>query len=452
MINSKRVRNLKKGRETEGHVLYWMSRDQRVYDNWALIHAIELAENEDQSVIVVFALSVSYPGATWRHYDFMLKGLKKVEEKLSRLNIPFYILIGDPVETVPFFIRQHRVSKLVVDFDPLKIKENWKKQIIGQVEIPVEEVDAHNIVPCWIASEKTEFSAFTIRPKIKKWLPEFMDEFPPIVRQRGTFYSHRINWEAISISVKTDHSVRPVEWLTPGEAGASVVFEQFLEQKLEKYAAKKNDPNEKFTSGLSPYLHFGHISAQRIALEITRNIPRNENTDSFLEELIIRKELSDNFCYYNPKYDQIDGVPAWARNTLNDHRDDIREHIYTSQEFEEGRTHDHLWNAAQQQMVSTGNMSGYLRMYWAKKILEWSESPEAALHTALYLNDKYQLDGRDPNGYAGCAWSIGGVHDRAWGERNVFGKVRYMNRSGCNRKFDVEKYISRNGKMMDKIK
>jgi deoxyribodipyrimidine photo-lyase len=443
VINIKRVRNLKKGREIEGHVLYWMSRDQRVFDNWALAYAIELAENKEQSVVVVFALSGNYLGATWRQYDFMLKGLKKVEGQLCRLNIPFYVLIGDPSETLPFFIRQHRAARLVMDFDPLKIKQNWKKQILAQVEIPVDEVDAHNIIPCWIVSDKAEFGAHTIRPKITRLLPEFLDEYPPLIRQVESFHPHRINWEVVSISVKADHSVRPVEWLTPGEDGANAVLKQFLDQKLENYAEKRNDPNEKFTSGLSPFLHFGHISAQRIALEITRNIPGDRNTDAFLEELIIRKELSDNFCYYNPDYDHMEGILPWARNTLDNHREDEREYIYSADEFEEARTHDTLWNAAQQQMTLTGTMHGYLRMYWAKKFLEWSESPEEALATALYLNDKYQLDGRDPNGYAGCSWSIGGIHDRAWGERNVFGKIRYMNRNGCQRKFNVDQYIER---------
>jgi len=444
MINKKRIRNLKKGRESEGHVLYWMSRDQRVNDNWAFVHAIELAENSEQSVIVVFALSRSYMGASWRQYDFMLKGLKKVEEHLIQLNIPFYILIGDPAETVPFFIRQHRICRMVVDFDPLRLKQQWRNQVIDKIEIPVDEVDAHNIVPCWIASDKSEFGAHTLRPRIRKLLPQFLDEFPPIVRQHGTFHTHRINWEAVSISIRTDHTVRPVIWHTPGENGAMVVFRQFLDTRLKQYAMKRNDPNAKFNSGLSPYLHFGHICSQRIALDIIRNIPGDRNTDVFLEELIIRKELADNYCYFNPKYDQIEGLYPWARKTLDDHRLDKREFIYHAEEFEEAKTHDLLWNAAQRQLTNTGSMHGYLRMYWAKKILEWTATPEDALRISIYLNDKYQLDGRDPNGYAGCAWSIGGIHDRAWGEREIFGKIRYMNRSGCERKFDVEKYISGN--------
>jgi deoxyribodipyrimidine photo-lyase len=443
VVNKKRIRILKKGHEREGHILYWMSRDQRVFDNWALAHAIELAENNDQTVIVVFALAPAFPGATWRHYDFMLKGLRKVDEQLTRLNIPFYMLLGEPSETLPTFIRQHRVSRMVTDFDPMRIKRTWKEQIISTIDIPVDEVDAHNIVPCWLTSDKAEYGAYTLRPKITRLLPEFLDEFPPLVRQHEPLHKHRINWEVISISLNTDHSVRPVEWLTPGENGAKTMLDRFLDNRLDSYAILRSDPNEQGTSGLSPYLHFGHLSAQRIALEINCLTTRNESTDAFLEELIVRRELSDNFCFYNPDYDNVKGFPAWARTTLDEHRKDPREFLYSVEQLEQGKTHDTLWNAAQKQMSGTGTMHGYMRMYWAKKILEWTSSPEDAFKNALYLNDKYQLDGRDPNGYAGCAWSIGGVHDRAWGERPVYGKIRYMNRKGCERKFDVDKYVKK---------
>jgi deoxyribodipyrimidine photo-lyase len=441
MVNIKRVRNLKKGNPVRGPVLYWMSRDQRVNDNWALAWAIEMAENNDQPVMVVFNLVEDFLGATWRQYDFMLKGLRKVETGLAAMNIPFAVLIGDPVSTLPSFIKLHHISRLVMDFDPLKIKRHWQSKVTSQVDIAVDEVDAHNIVPCRIASDKEESGAYSFRLKMTRLLPEFMDEFPPLINQQGKFHKQRINWEAIAIALKTDHSVRPVEWLVPGEKGAKAVMEKFLLQSLDGYAKKRNDPNEKHVSGLSPYLHFGQISSQRIALEITRNLPRSEDTDAFLEELIIRKELADNFCFYNQNYDSVSSFRPWANQTLSEHLHDKRDYLYSPRQFELAKTHDNLWNAAQLKMTGTGNMHGYLRMYWAKKILEWSESPDSALKTAIYLNDKYQLDGRDPNGYAGCAWSLGGVHDRAWGERKVYGKIRYMNRAGCERKFDVDRYI-----------
>lgn len=442
MVNIKRVRNLKKGLPFAGPVLYWMSREQRVSDNWALAWAIEIAEDINQPVMVIFTLTNDFLGATWRQYDFLLKGLKKVESMLMSLNITFFVLIGNPVKVIPQFIKQNRISRMVVDFDPLAIKREWKKGVLENMDISVDEVDAHNIVPCWIVSDKEEYSAATFRPKIKRLIPEFLDDYPPLVRQYGTFHVQGTHWEAISVALKTDRAVRPVEWLTPGEKGALIVLNRFLENKICYYSAKRNDPNAELTSGLSAYLHFGHISSQRIALEIAKNMQQDENTNAFLEELIVRKELADNFCYNNPNYYNARAFKPWALKTLDDHRGDKREYIYSSEQFELALTHDSLWNAAQRQMAFTGNMHGYLRMYWAKKILEWSLSPEEALNTALYLNDKYQLDGRDPNGYTGCAWSIGGVHDRPWGERNIFGKIRFMNRKGCERKFDVDRYIS----------
>ncbi|OFY58553.1 MAG: deoxyribodipyrimidine photolyase [Bacteroidetes bacterium RBG_13_46_8] len=441
MINPKRIRKLKDGKQENGPVVYWMSRDQRVRDNWALAYAVEKAQDADEPLIVVFVLMSGYPGATLRQYDFMLKGLNKLEAHLSRLNIPFVMLLGDPVSTLPPFITGHHISLLVTDFDPLRIKRKWKKDVCDQVAIPVYEVDAHNLIPCWIASDKEEYSAGTFRPKIHKLLPEFLDEFPPLVPFALRHQTKKNNWEVILAFLSTDRSVKPVSWMTPGETAAMTMLERFLMTRLANYAQDKNDPVLNATSSLSPYLHFGHLSAQRAALDILKNFPRSPGNDAFLEELIVRRELSDNFCYYNTRYDSLDGAKPWARKTLDEHRRDRREYVYTAAQFESALTHDELWNAAQREMRKSGRMHGYIRMYWAKKILEWSHSPEEALQTALYLNDKYELDGRDPNGYAGCMWSIAGIHDRAWAERNVFGKIRFMNRNGCERKFDVRKYL-----------
>ena len=227
----------------------------------------------------------------------------------------------------------------------------------------------------------------------------------------------------------------------PGENFAMEALKNFLENKFDKYSEERNDPTKDGQSNLSPYLHFGQISAQRIALEVKKFGGNEKSEKAFLEELIIRRELSDNFCFYNKNYDSFTGFHNWAQQTLNAHKDDKREFIYTKEEFERAETHDDMWNAAQKELIKTGKMHGYMRMYWAKKILEWTNTPQYALNIAIYLNDKYELDGRDPNGYAGCAWSIGGVHDRAWTERPVFGKIRYMNYNGCKRKFDVNAYI-----------
>jgi deoxyribodipyrimidine photo-lyase len=442
MVNIKRVKKLIKGATVDGPVMYWMSRDQRVNDNWALAYAIELAENSNQQVTVVFNIVSDFLGATWRQYDFMIKGLKKTEDQLDKLNVPFTVLIGDPAITVPNFISTQHVSHLVMDFDPLRKKLDWQSKVVAKINISADVVDTHNIVPCFVASDKEEYAASTFRPKVTRQLEEFLDEYPPLVKQQRNLKMQRTHWDAIAIALKVNHNIKPIEWVVPGEKGAKAVLDKFMERKLINYTAGRNDPNAECVSGLSPYLHFGHISAQRIAIEITTGIAHDQNTDAFLEELIVRKELADNFCYYNPQYDVPGGFKPWAINSLNDHINDKREFIYHADAFEDAKTHDDLWNAAQLQMTKTGTMHGYLRMYWAKKILEWTENPEEALKVANYLNDKYQLDGRDPCGYTGCAWSIGGVHDRAWSNRKIFGKIRYMNRAGCERKFDVVRYIT----------
>jgi deoxyribodipyrimidine photo-lyase len=441
MINYKRIRLLKKGDIPEGPVVYWMSRDQRVDDNWALVHAIELAQDSDKECMVIFTLVSDFPGATLRQYEFMIKGLQKLEKRLLHLNIPFVILFGNPVSTVPAFVNANNISCLVTDFDPLKIKRKWKEEVGKRITIPMHEVDAHNIVPCWLASDKEEYAAHSFRHKIQKLLPEFLDEFPPLTPMPNKRHTEGNNWDAIISSLHINRSVKPVEWMKPGENAAKIVLENFLSEKLINYSSFRNDPVINATSNLSAYIHFGHIAAQRIALEIIKNYPRDINTDAFLEELIVRRELSDNFCYYNNNYDSMNGIKPWAMQTLEQHRHDKREYKYTTDQFENAQTHDELWNAAQLEMIITGRMHGYMRMYWAKMILEWSPSPEEALNTAIYLNDKYELDGRDPNGYTGCMWSIGGIHDRPWAEREIYGKIRFMNRKGCERKFDVNKYI-----------
>jgi deoxyribodipyrimidine photo-lyase len=445
MVKSERVQIIKEVLVTDGPVAYWMSRDQRTEDNWALLFAQELAMKIRQPLTVVFCLATNFPGATLRHYDFMLKGLKEVSSGLKQKNIPFYLLSGNPSEELSRFVRKFEIAHVVTDFDPLKIKRTWKEELADKVDANLYEVDAHNIVPCHIASQKCEFGAYTIRPKIKRLLPSFIDEFPKLETQvnKGHFKFVEPDWQSALTFPKPDNTVQAVTWLKPGAIAATETFYKFLEQKLEFYDQKSNNPNEDAQSNLSPYLHFGHISAQRIALEIMKHYPGNANTESFLEQLIVRRELSDNYCFYNPLYDRFAGFPEWARKSLNAHRMDEREYLYDFTIFEDAVTHDSLWNAAQMEMVKSGKMHGYMRMYWSKKILEWTRSPEEAFDFSIRLNDRFQLDGRDPNGYVGCAWSIGGVHDRAWTERPVYGKIRYMNFNGCKRKFDVNQYITK---------
>lgn len=440
LVNPKRIRALTKEEQTKGPVIYWMSRDQRTEDNWALLYARQLAQKHDSCMAVAFCLAAQFLGATGRQYHFLLQGLKEVEKRLQALNIPFFLLRGDPGKEMPRFLGEIGAGALVCDFSPLRESRQWKREVAGQMQIAFYEVDAHNIIPCWFASQKQEWAAYSFRPKCHRLLPEFLEEFPPLQEIPEKNSSTRENdWRAAERWIGTD-DISEAKGIMPGEAAAAKKLGHFLEHKLAGYERDRNDPNKDGQSGLSPYLHFGQISAQRVALEVLRSML---DAGSFLEELIVRKELADNFCYYSQHYDDILGYPAWAKASLSDHERDRREYLYTQEELERARTHDDLWNSAQQEMLRTGKMHGYLRMYWAKKILEWTKSPAAAQQAAIYLNDRYELDGRDPSGYTGIAWSLGGVHDRAWKERAIFGKVRYMSYNGAKSKFDVQAYIDK---------
>ncbi len=445
-MDIRRTYSLNKRQAKAGRTVYWMSRDQRAKDNWALIYAAELAKAADSAFAVVFCLAQGFPNGNSYHYRFMINGLKETAEELEALNIPFYLLIGRPQEEIPKFVKYHKIDTLVCDFMPLKVPMAWREEVAAALDIPVIEVDAHNVVPCRIASDKQEYAARTIRPKIHRLLGEFLTEFPQMNRQEAVFSEsvQAPDW-------KRAETLYPYDGLFPVIAGAKAGTEtlnEFTGEKLPFYNEKRNNPNFDAQSMMSPYFHFGHIAPQRAALNVLAADAPDADKDAYIEELIVRRELSDNYCLYNPYYDSIDGADSWALKTLDEHRDDRRDYVYSYEQFELVETHDTLWNAAQNQIRLTGRMHGYMRMYWAKKILEWTADPETAFRYALLLNDTYALDGRDPNGYVGVAWSVAGVHDRAWTERPVYGKIRYMNRNGCRSKFDVAGYIDR----IDEIK
>ncbi|MEW5924677.1 MAG: deoxyribodipyrimidine photo-lyase [Candidatus Zixiibacteriota bacterium] len=444
-IIDKRIHLLKEGVQSDGPVLYWMSRDQRVHDNWALLYAQKQALERNLPLAVVFNLVPKFLDAGLRQYRFMLDGLKEVEKELSRFKIPFFVLAGNPGDSIPAFIRKHKISILVTDYSPLKINKNWKSDVRDKIRVPFYEVDAHNIVPIRVVSDKQEYAAYTIRPKINRLLSEYLIDFPLIKKHPFSWLSATLDhdWDKLEKSIKVNKNVAAVNWIKPGEKAALNALRSFLDKKMPLYNDLRNDPNAEVSSLMSPYIHFGMISAQRIALEVQCYDKHVQSQEAFLEQLIVRRELAENYCAYNSDYDSFDGFPGWAKQTLDEHRSDPREYLYSPAQLEAAETHDNSWNAAQMEMVKLGRMHGYMRMYWAKKILEWSASPEKAVETAVYLNDKHQLDGRDPNGYTGIAWSIGGVHDRPWFERDIFGKIRYMSQGGCKRKFDTDAYIKK---------
>jgi len=426
-----------------GPVVYWMSRDQRALDNWALLAAQELAQQQGGFLAVVFCLQPTFGQATLRQFSFMLDGLQELERTLDSHRIPFFLLMGKPEEVLLEFLKKSNASTLITDFSPLKLSQKWKQAVAEKLQIPFLEIDAHNIIPCWLASDKEEYAARTFHPKVHRLLDTYLHEFPTLQKMTKKFpVEPKNDWNKALSFLEVDESVTPVSWLKSGEQDAEKVLEQFIKERLPQYDTQRNDPNAHGQSELSPYLHFGQISAQRVALEVQQAKAAATDKEAFLEELIVRRELSDNFCFYNPYYDSVQGAKNWAQKSLTEHEHDPREHRYSLNELEQAQTHDPLWNAAQTEMNKRGKMHGYLRMYWAKKILEWSPNAETAYKHAIYLNDKYFLDGRDPNGYVGVLWSIAGVHDRAWFEHEIFGKIRYMNFNGAKRKFDVDAYVA----------
>ena len=444
-IHPDRIHLLKDGSRGTGPVMYWMSRDQRIRDNWGLLHAQNLAVAGNLPLIICFCLVPEFLEAATRQYEFMLQGLQETAREALRLHIPFRLLMGNPVQELPRLVHAENISALVTDFDPLRIKRTWQREVAGQITIPFMEVDSHNIVPCRRVSPKQEYAARTIRPKLHRLLSEFLTPFPELL-------PHPVapaepvsspDWDTVRSSLRTGSFGPPLTTPAGGPSAGLARLENFLTRGLREYGTSRNDPTADVLSGMSPYHHFGQVAPQRsalMALELGRK--HDEAREGFLEQLVVRRELSDNFCLHNPNYDSLSGISDWARDTLNSHRNDPRDYLYTFDIFENGATHDPLWNAAQNEMVRTGTMHGYMRMYWAKKILEWTGSPEEAVEYALRLNDRYELDGRDPNGYVGVLWAVGGLHDRPWKERPVFGKIRYMNFAGCKRKFNVNAYIN----------
>ena len=445
-VDGDRIKKLNSYDYSGGPVCYWMNREGRVEDNWALLFAQQKALEYEVPLIVVYNLDPGFLGGGYRQHAFKIKGLQEVENDLRMKGLPFFLVSEkETVVDLLKFFEEKDVGLVVTDFCPLRISREWSASIRKKLIIPMYGVDAHNIVPIWEASDKKEFAAHTLRTKINKKLGIFLTPIPTVLRHPHKYTGEipKIDWNGLLTNPQINQMIQEVDWIEPGYRAARDLLKYFVQQKLDGYVLKRNDPNKDGLSCMSPYLHYGQIAPQRVALEAQRAHVPTDDKEAFLEELIVRRELADNFCFYELQYDKFEGFHEWAQKTLNEHREDKREYLYDLEEFEKAQTHDDLWNAAQTEMVKRGKMHGFMRMYWAKKILEWTKSPEEALEVAIYLNDKYELDGRDPGGYTGVAWSIGGVHDRAWGERDVFGKIRFMNYAGCKRKFDVKAYVEK---------
>jgi deoxyribodipyrimidine photo-lyase len=428
-----------------------MQRALRIEDNPALDVAIHAANLLGLPVVVFFSVIANYPHANLRHYHFLAQGMRDVAADAEERGVGF-ILRRHPDNSLQAFLEEVRAAVLIGDENPLREPERWRGVLARKVKIPYWTVDADVVAPSRVFG-RTFYLLHHFRPHLKRELPPFLVEpenLKPLHawRRPKDIGTYPVDEDITQGFTKLDRSVPPVDTFTGGRHAAMKRLRQFAEHELAAYPVARNKPEVKGTSRLSPWVHFGNISPIRIALEVNRAVERGKAeavaAASYLDELIGWRELSVLFVRHNPHYDSWKCAEPWARRTLEDHIRDPRPHRYMLAQLEQGCTGDELWNAAQLQMVHHGWMHNYMRMYWAKKILEWAPNPATAFDWAVILNDKYELDGRDPNGYAGIAWAIVGKHDRPWFNRPVFGTIRAMTAVSSGKKFDAPAYIRQN--------
>jgi deoxyribodipyrimidine photo-lyase len=433
-------------------VVYWMQRAMRIIDNPALDVAIEVGNLLKLPVVVFFSVIPNYPNANLRHYHFLAQGLHDVAEDAAERGVGF-VLRRHPDNSLEAFLEEVQAALLIGDENPCREPEHWRTVLAKRLKQPFWTVDADVVVPSRVFG-KAFFLLHHLRPHLKAELPKYL--VPPenlkpqhAWRPRKALESFDLDSDITEGFTKLDRSVPPVDTFTGGSRAAMKRLREFVERDLASYDTKRNHPEIDGTSRLSPYLHFGNIGPLTIALAIEEAVKKGKASvavrDRFLDQVIGWRELSVLFVKYNPDYDSWESAEPWARKTLLEHAADERIR-YTFEQIERGETGDELWNAAQRQMVDTGWMHNMLRMYWAKKILEWAPDPARAFEWAVMLNDKYELDGRDPNGYAGIAWAIVGKHDRPWFDRPVFGLVRPMTANSFAKKFDAASYIHQNNR------
>ena len=426
-------------------VIYWMQRAQRGRDNAALNHAIELANEFKVPVLAVFGLYDQFPAAERRHFRFLVQGLIDAEADLKQRRIPLVVRLDEPPHVVRQIVAETNPVAVVSDENPLKIGQSWRENLARELKIPLYLVDADVVVPTCLFP-KEEYAARTIRPKIHKAIAPFLKPVPnpqashtwPEAEIPG---GETIDENLLMARLKVQ-GASELPHYRGGSVEAQARLDRFIRNRLAQYNTERNEPIPYMTSELSAHLHFGHIDPTHVVLSVLAagdDCP--ESRDAYIEEFVVRREVAINYCLRNPQYDTLAGCPDWARKTLAKHASDHRPYLYNFEQLEAAQTHDPLWNASQKEMVLSGRMHNYLRMYWAKKILEWSPDAETAFNVCLKLNDRWEMDGRDANGYTGVAWAIGGKHDRPWGERAIFGTVRFMSYESTRKKFDSEGYI-----------
>jgi deoxyribodipyrimidine photo-lyase len=446
MIQAERIKPLNNRGIIAGnpYVLYWMQSAQRAECNHALEYAIRQANLLKKPLLVYFGVTEDFPEGNARHYRFMLEGLKETASVLKQRNIRLLVRRISPEKGALALSKSAIVT--VTDRGYLKVERAWRDALAKGAACRTIQVETNALVPVETASGKEEYAAMALRPKVAR----LMDTYARPLEETAVHHPSlglSLPYEAFNIedtgaalkALNLDNTVTPSP-LTGGTSQAKRLLETFISSKLAAYPDMKNVPGLEGSSALSSYLHFGQISPLAVLLAV-KEAPEAAR-EAFLEELVVRRELGMNFALYNGAYDTFDCLPSWAKATLDRHRGDRRPYLYSLEELEGAGTHDGYWNAAQAEMALAGRMNGYMRMYWGKKILEWAKTPEEAFRRALYLNNRYSLDGRDPNSFAGVAWCFG-KHDRPWKEREIFGTVRFMNARGLERKFDMKHYLEK---------
>ena len=446
--NRSRQINTPRGDASSGPIVYWMSRDQRVRDNWALLYAQREAIRRKVPLLVLFCFVPHFLEGTIRQYGFMLRGLPQVEANLRKRNIPFFFLSGEPKDVIPAFLNRMKASGLFVDFSPLRTKKRWLRDVEKNISIPIFEVDAHNIIPCWrlFSSQVSDAEAF--RVKLRSTLPTFLNAFPAVRKHPVTFArkTPSIPWDSILDALPVDRTVTEVSWVLSGESEAQRTFRRLLKEKIHEY---KSGTTGKSMRGewqwrLQPYFHFGQLSIQKVVWSVMHSEIDSRFKAAFLESLITKRELADHFCYYNAQYDSVHCFPEWAKKTLHEHHGDVREYVYARRKLEAAQTHDELWNSLQRELMSTGRIFGWARAYWSKKLLEWTRSPQEALRLAILFTEKYSLNGWDPNGYLNIARAIGGVYDSpSEAARPVVGNIKYLPPKNKDAHLDLKTYIGK---------
>ena len=464
------------------HVVYWMVGFRRPRWNFALQHAAAHAAELGKPLVILEALRVDYPWASDRLHRFVLDGMSANARHFAGKNVVNFPYVearkGDGRGLLTSIAKD---ACLVVSDDyPTFFIPKMQETAASRFNVRLEVVDSNGLLP--VRTTNRVFTrAFDFRRHLQRELLKHLgarpladpvDGLPPVLEQttETLLAAASEGWAAATDdtlggntiqSLPLDHTVPAVD-LEGGFEVAERRMEKFLSSAIDRYVEDRNHPDKCATSGLSPWLHFGHLSSHQIFDELTKNEGWNSddcapkatgsregwwgmsaNAEAFIDQLVTWRELGFNMCAHQSNYDRYESLPGWARQTLEDHETDARPHLYSLEELELSRTHDPIWNAAQTELRETGGLQNYLRMLWGKKILEWSPTPRDALAAMTELNNKYALDGRDPNSYSGIFWVLG-RYDRAWGpERPIFGKIRYMSSENAKRKLRMTDYLNR---------